>query len=337
MLKNVIKLVIDKENYTPIVTKQFDSGRYLVFQILDGAAPYNLTGTHIKVQGIKQDGTFIFSNLKIIDAVKGICELQLTTQMLLYSCMLSLDLRVYKGVESISLIPFRLDIRASIMNDEAIESTNEFSALTIALADVQRWHDFFEEESGLVEEKYTVRLNTLEEQMVTANTKIATNLENINILLRDLGQAELDIDDIKDFFVNGGTVRGDLNTGSLVPINSEQTVGKLDKPFHEMFVGNHVKGAEGYYMENNNLIVNYGKFRIRTSSNGSAALDVTYKKPYTETVIVCDPTMICPTGNHQGGAFLTAGKSDELQGTQIVIAGARPNIDIDIRWIAKGY
>lgn len=344
MMTRVIPLTIDKENFTPIIAKQFDTGRYLLFQILDNGATYDLTGKTVKIHSIKKDGTLIFNNLKIIDAKRGICELKLTSQLTIFTGILTLDLRIYEGIESISLIPFRIDIKESINQEGAIESTNEFSALTLALADVQKWATFFETESGLIEEKYTVRLNALEtdntknkKDIIDINSKVATNLEKINTLLRDLGQAELDIDDIKDFFANGGTVQGDLNTGSLVPINEEQTVGKPNKPFQSLFVGSYLKSGDGFFMGNNNLIVNYGKFKIRTNSNGSAALDITYKKPYTETVIVCDPTMICPTGNHQGGAFLTAGKSDELQGTQIVIAGARPSIDIDIRWIAFGY
>ena len=59
-------------------------------------------------------------------------------------------------------IKFDIDVIASLRDDAAIESTNEFSALTLALKSVQEWEKYFEEESGKIEDKYTERLNNIE-------------------------------------------------------------------------------------------------------------------------------------------------------------------------------
>ncbi|MEG1495279.1 MAG: GDSL-type esterase/lipase family protein [Bacilli bacterium] len=172
MLLKSISLTIDKENYNPVICKQMDTGRYLLFQLLNNGVPFALTGRTVRVYGVKKDGSKIFNDLKIIDGPKGICELQLTSQILFFEEQLKLDLTIYQGNDTLSLIPFTLDIRRSLRNDYALESTNEFSALTISLAKIDEWNKYFEETSGKIEEKYTVRLNELSSQMEEKASKV---------------------------------------------------------------------------------------------------------------------------------------------------------------------
>lgn len=180
MLLRTVKLTIDKENYNPIQCKQKDTGRYLLFQILNNGVPFSLQGRTVRASAKKQDGTKIFNDLIIVDATKGMCELQLTSQMLYFSGWLKVEITIYEGKDTLSLIPFTLDIISSIRDDAAVESVNEFSALTIALSKVNEWNAYFEAESGKIEEKYTVRLNLTEEKSEEALDKSIQALAKAN-------------------------------------------------------------------------------------------------------------------------------------------------------------
>lgn len=157
-----INLEIDKDIYNPIQVKQSDNARYLLFNLLDNGVPFSLGNKTVRVYGVKPDGTKVFNNITIVNAQGGLVELQLTSQMLAKSGWLKLELVIYEATDILSTIKFDIDVIASLRDDAAIESTNEFSALTLALKSVQEWEKYFEEESGKIEEKYTERLNNIE-------------------------------------------------------------------------------------------------------------------------------------------------------------------------------
>lgn len=157
-----INLEINKDLYDSIKVKQNDTARYLLFNLLDNRVPFSLENKTVRVYGVKPDGTKVFNNLTIVNAQGGLAELQLTSQMLAKSGWLKLELVIYEATDILSTIKFDIDVIASLRDDTAIESTNEFSALTLALKSVQEWEKYFEEESGKIEEKYTERLNNIE-------------------------------------------------------------------------------------------------------------------------------------------------------------------------------
>ena len=157
-----INLEINKDLYDPIKVKQNDTARYLLFNLVDNRVPFSLENKTVRVYGVKPDGTKVFNNLTIVNAQGGLAELQLTSQMLAKSGWLKLELVIYEATDILSTIKFDIDVIASLRDDAAIESTNEFSALTLALKSVQEWEKYFEEESGKIEEKYTERLNNIE-------------------------------------------------------------------------------------------------------------------------------------------------------------------------------
>ncbi|MFR2529786.1 MAG: hypothetical protein ACLS9F_19270, partial [Clostridium paraputrificum] len=111
--------------------------------------------------GVKPDGTKVFNNLTIINAAKGLAELQLTTQMLVKPGCLKLELVIYEATDILSTTKFDIDIISCIRDDASIESTNEFSALILGLSKLDEWGKYFEETSGKIEEKYTERLSGL--------------------------------------------------------------------------------------------------------------------------------------------------------------------------------
>lgn len=154
-----INLEINKDLYDPIKVKQNDTARYLLFNLLDDRVPFSLENKTVRVYGLKPDGTKVFNNLTIINAARGLVELQLTTQMLVKPGCLKLELVIYEATDILSTTKFDIDIISCIRDDSAIESTNEFSALTLGLSKLDEWDKYFKETSGKIEEKYTERLN----------------------------------------------------------------------------------------------------------------------------------------------------------------------------------
>lgn len=137
MNTKTIKLDISKKLYETIVAKQGDTkSRFLLFNLFDNSLPFDLTGKTVRVYGEKNDGNTIFNDLVITDYKKGYCILELTNQMLAIPGLVSLELVIYEGDKKLSLIPFTLNVVKSINNDEAIVSTNEFTALANALKTV---------------------------------------------------------------------------------------------------------------------------------------------------------------------------------------------------------
>ena len=160
-----INLEINKDLYNPIQVKQGDNSRYLLFNLLDNGVPFSLENKTVRVYGLKPDGTKVFNNLTIINAARGLAELQLTTQMLVKPGCLKLELVIYEATDILSTTKFDIDIISCLRDDESIESTNEFSALTLGLSKLDEWDKYFKETSGAIEEKYTERLNGIDSSL----------------------------------------------------------------------------------------------------------------------------------------------------------------------------
>ena len=170
---NRINLKINEYFYDRIKVKQNDTARYLLFNLLDDGVPFSLENKTVRVYGLKPDGTKVFNNLTIINAARGLAELQLTTQMLIKPGCLKLELVIYEATDILSTTKFDIDIISCLRDDESIESTNEFSALTLGLSKLDEWDKYFKETSGAIEEKYTERLNGIDaslEDMKKENT-----------------------------------------------------------------------------------------------------------------------------------------------------------------------
>ncbi len=137
---NKINLKINEDFYDRIKVKQNDTARYLLFNLLDNGVHFSLENKTVRVYGVKPDGTKVFKNLTIINAARGLAELQLTTQMLIKPGCLKLELVIYEATDILSTTKFDIYIISCIRDDGAIESTNEFSALTLGLSKLDSLH-----------------------------------------------------------------------------------------------------------------------------------------------------------------------------------------------------
>ena len=216
-----INLEINKDLYNPIQVKQNDTARYLLFNLLDNGVPFSLENKTVRVYGLKPDGTKVFNNLTIINAARGLAELQLTTQMLVKPGCLKLELVIYEATDILSTTKFDIDVLASLRDDAAIESTNEFSALTLGLSKLDEWDKYFKETSGAIEEKYTERLNGIASSLEETKIQKVDKEEGKGLSTNDYSNVEkAEVAKVKD----------KMNIGASFTINQFDTrEGKVEE------------------------------------------------------------------------------------------------------------
>lgn len=130
----IIDINVDKKYLKKIVAKQGDvKSRYLLFRFFNDYGVINLNKASVRIYIDKPDGTQIFNDL-VIDKITNLAELELTTQTLALSGILKCELFISEDGATLSNIPFEIEVIKTLKKDSAIESTNEFSALTNALA-----------------------------------------------------------------------------------------------------------------------------------------------------------------------------------------------------------
>lgn len=183
-----VDIDVNEDFYDRIKVKQNDTARYLLFNLLDNGVPFDLENKTVRVYGLKPDGTKVFNNLTIINAARGLAELQLTTQMLVKPGCLKLELVIYEATDILSTTKFDIDIISCLRDDAAIESTNEFSALTLGLSKLDEWDKYFKETSGKIEEKYTERLNGIDSSLENKMNKT----DNITVSQIDKNKGKID-------------------------------------------------------------------------------------------------------------------------------------------------
>lgn len=170
-----IDIEIDREyiNYTSV--RQNDSARAILFHLHANGTDYPLANRSVRAWGVKPDGTKVFIDLEIVSTTEGKCKLRLTNNILAKVGELRLMLTIVEGDDILSTSPISIDIKESLKDDEAVESTNEFTALENSLKSVKEWDKYFEETSGNIEEKYTDRLNKIDKRL-TRKLKATFNL-----------------------------------------------------------------------------------------------------------------------------------------------------------------
>lgn len=177
----VIDINVDKKYLKKIVAKQGDvKSRYLLFRFFNDYGVINLNKASVRIYIDKPDGTQIFNNL-IIDSVNNLAELELTTQTLALSGILKCELFINEDEAILSNIPFEIEVIKTLKKDNAIESTNEFSALTEALKKVTGIDNLYrdiEKNSNNIK-KNSDNITSLEGSLDHTNERVQDNTETI--------------------------------------------------------------------------------------------------------------------------------------------------------------
>lgn len=153
MLSKSLYLEIDKPNYVPIYTVQYDyNSRFYEIAILNNSQPLDLTGIRVIVAGKKPDGKEVFNSCKVLDAKKGLIQLELTEQMNAVNGASEYALELFSADGMLSSQPFKLIVTRSTIS-KSVESSKELGALKDALNEVQDIDNRFAQTNAQLSQK----------------------------------------------------------------------------------------------------------------------------------------------------------------------------------------
>lgn len=126
-------------NNVPIIEcVQGDTNSYeLNISLIDGELPINLTDQTARLVCQKADGTTVFQDFTIINALTGNISTVLSTNSITCLGNVKAEIKIY-GLNTELLTGTRFDYRVipSFLNEATVVSTNDFSTLTTALSDI---------------------------------------------------------------------------------------------------------------------------------------------------------------------------------------------------------
>lgn len=114
--------------------KNGDIKRTIKFVLLKNNKVLNLSNYNIVIAAKKEDNNHIFNNVKIIDPSNGLCEVDISEQMLVLNTNLFCEIILYGTDGTVaSSSDFIINSLSSVRNEMNIESSNEFRALRDAM------------------------------------------------------------------------------------------------------------------------------------------------------------------------------------------------------------
>ena len=186
------KININKQ----INIKQNDTNSHkFVINIFNNSLAYDLTGTTARIYFQKADGTKVFLDCVLDNALTGKLSCLLTTQALSYAGLVASEITIYGTAgEILTSVTFNFIVSEVIRDDMAIESTSEFTALTNALNAVN---------------DAVLSIPTVEALNVDLQNNIVTG-DALDITLKD----DITTGDALDI-----TLKDDITTGNITDTN----------------------------------------------------------------------------------------------------------------------
>ena len=176
---NYLDIDLDSKNYRRLRAMQGDiKSRYILVNLYSNNLAYDLSSCTVKIYGLKRDKTIFFNNAVIKNAKLGQFEIELTNQALAVAGELKIQILVLGAAgEKLSSSAFFIDVGESIIDENAIESTNEFNVFTQAMKDFQKWDGKFKEKYDGLEAEYAENITELDSQIKDIENEKATKTE----------------------------------------------------------------------------------------------------------------------------------------------------------------
>lgn len=150
----------------PVTVVQYEaSGRTLAITLTSGSLPVNLSGCDVIFYAQKPDGNILFNNCEIVDAAVGDIEYTITEQTVAVDGILRCWIVIIKDGATVRTQGFDITVQASPNFTSAVESTDEFSDLEVALATIAGFNARLTTAEGSI--------SILQGDMAAAQTNIA--------------------------------------------------------------------------------------------------------------------------------------------------------------------
>ncbi|WP_277232460.1 BppU family phage baseplate upper protein, partial [Romboutsia timonensis] len=137
-----------------IDVKSRDRKRVVSLILLENNTPINLNNYTVTVAAKKSDGNDIFNDVTVVDAKNGICEVEVTEQMLALDTDLPCEIVLYGEDGTVATSSnFVIGKISSVRDENSIISSSEFTGLTKALSEVKNIDNRFKEVNSQLEHK----------------------------------------------------------------------------------------------------------------------------------------------------------------------------------------
>ena len=149
--------------------------RYILVSLYNNSMPFDLSSCSVKIFGVKSDKKIFFNYANIIDTSKGQFEIELTSQALAVNGELQIQILVLgANQERLTTCTFFIDVDRTIVDDNAIQSENEFTALTKGLSDLAEYDTYknnvLKHDENLI--KHENKLNEVSSQLAHKANKV---------------------------------------------------------------------------------------------------------------------------------------------------------------------
>lgn len=175
------KVYINRDELIEIEAIEHDiKTRFIDFKFISINKVLDISHSLVEIYALTQKGNEIFNNLNIIDGAKGLARLELTDALLVPGTTeYVLKIRTENG-GILSSNKFNLIVHPDLMTDNAIEGTNEYSALDEALKTVGNINatEVRSKENASKIVKITEKLDYTAERMQDNTETIIYNLKN---------------------------------------------------------------------------------------------------------------------------------------------------------------
>ena len=215
-----------------VVQNDYESN-ILNIAIVEDFEPYNLTGLSVEIAFAKGDGTTVLQDeqngVTIINAIEGKITCTLKTNTIAAAGKVSAEVRILQENKLLTTTRFNFFVRRAIVNNETIESTNEFPILNKLITDVGD----VVEAVPVIEEKMNEITNTESglNQSIQEGDTLKTGLDN-SITEGNLTKTELD-----SSIVEGNAIKGELDD-IIVGTDFEQVITELNNKANKTDVNN---------------------------------------------------------------------------------------------------
>lgn len=110
----------------------------MAIKLNNNGSSVDLTGKSIDIFIQKPDNTKVFNKMQMVNTQEGVLFIELPTQSLTAAGICTVELRIQQDQEVRIPASFNYTVLDSIIDDNAIESSNEFSALTQRIEEVNK-------------------------------------------------------------------------------------------------------------------------------------------------------------------------------------------------------
>lgn len=207
--------------------KTGDIKRVIKLILLKNNVVLNLNNYTIVVAAKKSDGTDIFNDVKKINAINGVCEVEITEQMLVLNTDLPCEIILYGADGTVAASSnFTISKVHSARSEKDIVSSNEFKALSKAMTDIEnkRSKDVKITNSDLDTSSNDVKIKPINlsdevKEMMTGSSSVSPTIEKFSINRENLNVINTDILVEKKVLSNNLFNKNDIKIGYTIGEN----------------------------------------------------------------------------------------------------------------------